>query len=98
MEVLIKKLNYWPEFWAFVNKPPQEPNEDFCLKYFLDLKAETFRESIEEFSQKVQKEYSLEKKLNSMIETLKTLSLSILPYKNTFVLANLDDVIQSLDE
>ncbi len=51
------------------------------------------RDDVEDFSRRVEKIYSLEKKINEMIDILRAIKIGILPYKTTFILASLDDII-----
>lgn len=44
------------------------------------------REEIEDFSKRVEKQYSLEKKMNEMVDNLKEIKLGISKYKTTYVL------------
>lgn len=44
------------------------------------------REEIEDFSKRVEKQYSLEKKMNEMVDNLKEIKLGITKYKTTYVL------------
>ena len=45
-----------------------EPNDELTLSYVIELGLDNYREQIEEISKKADKQYSLEKKLNIMIE------------------------------
>jgi len=49
-------------------------------------------------SKRVEKQYSLEKKMNEMIDTLKEIKLGIIPYKTTYVLQSLEEIVQNLDD
>ena len=40
----------------------------------------------------MEKIYSLEKKINEMIEQLRAIKIAIIPYKSTFILASLDEI------
>jgi hypothetical protein len=68
------------------------------LKMLTDLGMFNFREAIEEISKRVEKQYSLEKKMNEMIDNLKEIKLGIMKYKSTYVLQSLDEITQSLDD
>lgn len=59
-----------------------------------------YREQIEEISKKAEKQWSLEKKLNGIVEILKNLKVDSLRYKNTgtFVLKGVDETQQILDD
>ena len=59
-----------------------------------------FREQIEDISKKVEKQWSLEKKLNTILDALKNLKIETLRYKNTgtYVLKGIDEVQQVLDD
>jgi|688.fasta_scaffold1712270_1 hypothetical protein len=50
------------------------------------------REEIEEVTKKVEKQWSLEKKMNEMVDALKEIRLGIIPYKTTYVLQALDEI------
>lgn len=45
-----------------------EPNDELTLKVILDLGLDQFREEIEDISKKAEKQWGLEKKLNSIID------------------------------
>ena len=47
---------------------------------------------MEEFSRRVEKIYSLEKKINEMVDQLRAIKVGILSYKSTFILASLDEI------
>lgn len=59
-----------------------------------------FREQIEDISKKAEKQWSLEKKLNTILDALKNLKIETLRYKNTgtYVLKGIDEVQQVLDD
>ena len=63
------------------------------LKTLLDMDIFSKRDDVEDFSRRVEKIYSLEKKINEMIDVLRAIKIGILPYKTTFILASLDDII-----
>jgi hypothetical protein len=63
------------------------------LKTLLDMDIFSKRDDVEDFSRRVEKIYSLEKKINEMIDILRAIKIGILPYKTTFILASLDDII-----
>lgn len=44
------------------------------------------REEIEDISKRVEKQYSLEKKMNEMVDNLKEIKLGITKYKTTYIL------------
>jgi dynein heavy chain len=66
----------------------------------LDMGLANYREQIEEISKKAEKQWSLEKKLNGIVEILKNLKVDSLRYKNTgtFVLKGVDETQQILDD
>lgn len=52
-----------------------EPNDELTLSYVIELGLDKFREQIEEISKKADKQYSLEKKLNGIIDELRKLEV-----------------------
>lgn len=66
----------------------------------LDLGLDNYKEQIEEISKKADKQYSLEKKLNGIIEELKKLEIQTKTYPKakTYILEGLDDSQQILDD
>lgn len=85
-EVMVKKPVYWKEVFQKCDINPVEPNDDMSLKMLTDLGMFNFREAIEEISKRVEKQYSLEKKMNEMIDNLKEIKLGIMKYKSAYVL------------
>ena len=56
------------------------------------------KETIEDFSCRVEKQYALEKKLNEMVDRLKTIKLSVSKFKHSFIIEKVDDIVQLLDD
>jgi hypothetical protein len=69
-----------------------EPTE-ITLRGLIDLGLEQHREVIEETSKRVDKQYTLDKKLTEMIEGLKNVEIATVPYKNTFILGSIDETL-----
>ena len=64
----------------------------------IDIGMLNYFEEISEFSKKVEKQYVLEKKLNEMVDNLKTIKLTVAKYKNSYIIEKIDDIIQQLDD
>ena len=77
-----------------------EPNDELTLSYVIELGLDKFREQIQEISKKADKQYSLEKKLNGIVDELRKLEIDTKPYPKakTHILQNLDDSQQILDD
>jgi dynein heavy chain len=76
------------------------PEEDLTLQALLDLDAAKHLEKIQEITVAAEKEYNLEKSLNSMIHEWSTLEFEVKPYKEsgTFIVGGVDDIITLLDD
>lgn len=70
-----------------------EPNDDMTLKLLVDLGMLEKKQIIEEFSSRVEKQYVLEKKLNEMVDRLKSIKVFISKYKNYNIIEKVDDII-----
>lgn len=99
-EALIKKLHYWKEISDACGIDKIEPNDELTLKFILEKGLDKYREQIEEISKKAEKQWSLEKKLNGIIEELKKLEIQTKPYPkaSTYILEAIDDSTQILDD
>jgi dynein heavy chain len=98
IEVMVKKPHQWKDFFAKIEKPGVEPNDDMTLRTLLEMDIFAKREQVEEFSRRVDKIYSLEKKINEMVEALRAIKVGIVAYKSTHVLASLEEITQQLDD
>jgi dynein heavy chain len=96
----VKKPAYWKEIAKECNVDNIEPNDDLTLQTVLNLGLANFREQIEDISKKAEKQWSLEKKLNTILDVLKNLKIDTLRYKNTgtYVLKGIDETQQVLDD
>jgi len=56
------------------------------LKVLTEIGMFKYREDIEDISKRVEKQYSLEKKMNEMVDNLKEIKLGITKYKTTYIL------------
>jgi len=92
-EVMVKKPIYWKDVFTRCAIAPIEPNDDMSLKMLIDQGMMEKQEEIEEVAKRVEKQWSLEKKMNEMIDQLKEIKLGIIPYKSTFVLMSLEDIV-----
>lgn len=59
----------------------------------MDLGMLEKKQIIEEFSSRVEKQYVLEKKLNEMVDRLKSIKVFISKYKNYHIIEKVDDII-----
>lgn len=77
-----------------------DPQEDLTLQSLLDLDAAGHIEAIQEVTVAAEKEYNLEKSLESMKKEWKTIEFEVKAYKETgtFVVGGIDDIITSLDD
>lgn len=92
-EVMVKKPIYWKDVFSRCDIAPIEPNDDMSLKMLIDMGMMQKAEEIEEVAKRVEKQWALEKKMNEMIDQLKEIKLNIIPYKTTFVLQSLDEIV-----
>ncbi|CAD8115295.1 unnamed protein product [Paramecium sonneborni] len=99
-EAMKTKLNMWKDIWKIVGIVDQETNDDLSLDALVSHGLMNYRNDIEEVSRKAEKQWQIEKNLNSIQEKLKDQKVEMIPYKKTgtFVLKSLEEVIQCFDD
>ena len=93
-EAMIKKPQHWKDIFKECHLKEIEPNDDMSLQVLIDGKLLEHRDIIEEISRRADKQWSIEKKINEIIEKLREQKIESIPFKNsgTYVLKSLDEV------
>ena len=74
------------------------PSDSLTLDGLLEMGLDKHIEIIDAIGVTAQKEYAIEKMLNSMQDAWKDINLELLPYEGTFKLAGIDETMELLDE
>ena len=74
------------------------PDDELTLQSLLDLDASKHINQIKEICTKAEKEYSLEKSLKGMKEEWNDSEFIVVPYKGTFRIGGIDDIITLFDD
>jgi len=97
VEALVKKPSQWQELFEKCEKSLDQDMilnlNNLCKIGMLDMQSQ-----IEEFSKRIEKQYALEKKFLEILDNLKEINIVTVQYKNTFILTQVDDIIQVLDD
>eukprot|EP00599_Poterioochromonas_sp_BG-1_P008225 CAMPEP_0173135378 /NCGR_PEP_ID=MMETSP1105-20130129/1860_1 /TAXON_ID=2985 /ORGANISM="Ochromonas sp., Strain BG-1" /LENGTH=4194 /DNA_ID=CAMNT_0014047373 /DNA_START=78 /DNA_END=12662 /DNA_ORIENTATION=- len=93
------KRRHWEALSELLGKNI-DPEEDLTLQALLDLDAAAHIESIQEVTIAAEKEYNLEKSLNSMIKEWQSIEFEVKDYKTsgTYVVGGIDEIISLLDD
>lgn len=70
-EAMVKKTHHWKDIFKECEINEIEPNDEMSLQILIDAGLPNFREIIEEISRRADKQWSIEKKLNLIVEKLK---------------------------
>ena len=99
-EAMIKKPQHWKDLWKECDLPDIEPNDELNLQILIDSKLPSFREIIEEVSKRADKQYSIEKKLNEIVEKMKEIKVEPTPFKSsgTYILKSVEENQQIMDD
>jgi len=75
-----------------------EVDEDLTLQGLLDMKAADFIEEIQEICVAAEKEFGLENNLQAMKEEWNSIEFEVKPYKDTYLVGGIDEIISLLDD
>ena len=90
------KRRHWEALSELLGKNI-DPEEDLTLQSLLDLDAATHIESIQEVTIAAEKEYNLERSLNSMMKEWESIEFEVKAYKDsgTYVVGGIDEIIST---
>lgn len=93
------KRRHWEALSELLGKNI-DPEDELTLQGLLDLDAAGHIEAIQEVTIAAEKEYNLEKSLNSMMKEWESIEFEVKPYKEsgTFVVGGIDEIITLLDD
>ena len=93
------KQRHWEKISELINSEI-ELDDDLTFNYLLDLGILQIYESIEVVCFEAEKEFTLEKKLNSMIVEWNVVNMIVKPHRETgtYVVGGIDEIITLLDD
>ena len=91
------KDRHWEQISTQVGKTVA-PDPSFTFQTCLDLKLMDHVNFCVEVGEKASKEFQIETMLNEMTTIWQDINFQLVPFKNTFVIKNYDDINQILDE
>lgn len=94
------KDHHWKEIKDLIQADFDISDPEFTLQSLIDLNAVQFQEDITAISTQASQEASLKLQLQGLEETWKKIDFIVKPYKDkdAFILDQIDDIFQSLDE
>jgi len=93
------KRRHWEALSELLGKNI-DPEEELTLQQLLDLDAATHIEKIQEVTIAAEKEYNLERNMNTMIKEWGSIEFEVKVYKEsgTFIVGGVDEIIALLDD
>jgi dynein heavy chain len=93
------KRRHWDSLSELLGKNI-DPDEDLTLQQLLDLDAAGHIESIQEVTIAAEKEYNLERNMNTMMKEWGSIEFEVKAYKEsgTYIVGGIDEIIALLDD
>ncbi|CAD8045721.1 unnamed protein product [Paramecium sonneborni] len=98
IEAFTKKPVLWRELFKECRIQNFDPKEDFSLQSLIQRGILNVKEQVVQLSQKVEKGWNIEKRLNEMYDKLVIIEIELQEFRETFIQKNYEEVQTLLDE
>ncbi|CAK86503.1 unnamed protein product (macronuclear) [Paramecium tetraurelia] len=98
IEAFQKKPSFWRDLFRECHIANFDPKEDFPLQILITRGILNVKEQVLAVSQRAEKGWNIEKRLNEMQDKLSVIVIEIVPYKDTYIFKNYEEVQMLLDE